>query len=104
VSSSLILDAKLNTMDTITEASANTSEIISSSVSTLIQTIASNDSISFYGKSEKLSQNLFVGGRAFSGPCPVDCTTKFYAFISIVCILKFSGATGRTSNFLVSVR
>lgn len=38
------------------------------------------------------------------GPCPVDCSTNFYIFLSIVCLLKFSGATGRTSNFLVSVR
>lgn len=38
------------------------------------------------------------------GPCPVDCATNFYIFLSIVCLLKFSGATGRTANFLVSVR
>ncbi|KAG8273909.1 hypothetical protein J6590_011455 [Homalodisca vitripennis] len=39
-----------------------------------------------------------------AGPCPVDCTTKFYMFLAVVCMLKFSGATGRASNFLVSVR
>ncbi|XP_014246660.1 solute carrier organic anion transporter family member 5A1 isoform X2 [Cimex lectularius] len=41
---------------------------------------------------------------ASPGPCPVDCATKFYMFLSVVCLLKFSGATGRASNFLVSVR
>lgn len=46
----------------------------------------------------------FYGGRAFSGPCPVDCTTMFYSYVALVCLLKFTGASGRTSNFLVSVR
>ncbi|XP_073991021.1 solute carrier organic anion transporter family member 74D-like isoform X1 [Rhodnius prolixus] len=41
---------------------------------------------------------------ATPGPCPIDCTTKFYIFLAVVCLLKFSGATGRASNFLVSVR
>ncbi|KAK9505167.1 hypothetical protein O3M35_009278 [Rhynocoris fuscipes] len=41
---------------------------------------------------------------ATPGPCPIDCTTKFYIFLSVVCMLKFFGATGRASNFLVSVR
>lgn len=43
-------------------------------------------------------------GVAFQGSCPVDCTHKFYVFLAVVCLLKFSGATGRASNFLVSVR
>lgn len=43
-------------------------------------------------------------GIAFQGSCPVDCTHKFYIFLAVVCLLKFSGATGRASNFLVSVR
>jgi Organic Anion Transporter Polypeptide (OATP) family len=46
----------------------------------------------------------FYGGRAFSGPCPVDCSTMFYSYIALVCLLKFTGSSGRTSNFLVSVR
>ncbi|CAH1153525.1 unnamed protein product [Phaedon cochleariae] len=41
---------------------------------------------------------------AFSGSCPVDCLRQFYIFLCVVCILKFSGATGRASNFLVTVR
>jgi len=44
------------------------------------------------------------GGKAFSGPCPVDCSMMFYSYIALVCLLKFTGASGRTSNFLVSVR
>lgn len=43
-------------------------------------------------------------GSAISGACSVDCLDKFYIFLAIVCLLKFSGATGRASNFLVSVR
>ncbi|XP_074101813.1 organic anion transporting polypeptide 58Dc [Cotesia typhae] len=43
-------------------------------------------------------------GTAVPGPCPVDCMHKFYLFLAVVCLLKFSGATGRASNFLVSVR
>lgn len=43
-------------------------------------------------------------GTAVPGSCPVDCMQKFYIFLTVVCFLKFSGATGRASNFLVSVR
>lgn len=43
-------------------------------------------------------------GSALSGNCPVDCTTPFYTFLAVVCLLKFVGATGRSSNFLVGVR
>ncbi|XP_017886610.1 solute carrier organic anion transporter family member 2A1 [Ceratina calcarata] len=43
-------------------------------------------------------------GTAIPGACPVDCMHKFYIFLAVVCLLKFSGATGRASNFLVSVR
>ncbi|XP_046422578.1 solute carrier organic anion transporter family member 74D isoform X1 [Neodiprion pinetum] len=43
-------------------------------------------------------------GTALPGACPVDCMDKFYVFLAVVCLLKFSGATGRASNFLVSVR
>ncbi|KAK0090045.1 hypothetical protein PV325_003858 [Microctonus aethiopoides] len=43
-------------------------------------------------------------GTAVPGPCPIDCMHRFYVFLAVVCLLKFSGATGRASNFLVSVR
>ena len=45
-----------------------------------------------------------IFGTATPGACPVDCMHKFYVFLAVVCLLKFSGATGRASNFLVSVR
>lgn len=45
-----------------------------------------------------------TGGTAYSGNCIVDCMSKFYIFLAVVCLLKFSGATGRASNFLVTVR
>ncbi|BES92194.1 Organic anion [Nesidiocoris tenuis] len=50
------------------------------------------------------TDNFELPSIAHPGPCPVDCTTKFYTFLAVVCLLKFSGATGRASNFLVSVR
>ncbi|EGI66486.1 PREDICTED: solute carrier organic anion transporter family member 2A1-like [Acromyrmex echinatior] len=39
-------------------------------------------------------------GTAIPGSCPVDCMQKFYIFLTVVCFLKFSGATGRGSNLL----
>ncbi|EDS45572.1 organic anion transporter [Culex quinquefasciatus] len=44
------------------------------------------------------------GGKAIAGPCPMDCKREFFTFLAVMCFLKFSGATGRASNFLVSVR
>lgn len=49
--------------------------------------------------------NLFGnGGQAVSGACPVDCFVQFVTFLAVMCCLKFFGATGRASNFLVAVR
>ncbi|XP_053687130.1 solute carrier organic anion transporter family member 74D-like [Sabethes cyaneus] len=45
-----------------------------------------------------------AGGKAVAGPCPLDCKREFITFLVVMCFLKFSGATGRASNFLVSVR
>ncbi|XP_058123533.1 solute carrier organic anion transporter family member 74D-like [Anopheles ziemanni] len=45
-----------------------------------------------------------LGGSAIAGPCPLDCYKEFVTFLIVMCFLKFSGATGRASNFLVSVR
>ncbi|CAB3387511.1 Hypothetical predicted protein [Cloeon dipterum] len=72
-----------------------------------VQDLASNnDSVLTTSTPSSFISNLpqFLGGRAFSGPCPVDCTAMFYSYIALVCLLKFTGASGRTSNFLVSVR
>uniref|UniRef100_A0A182WBM8 Kazal-like domain-containing protein n=1 Tax=Anopheles minimus TaxID=112268 RepID=A0A182WBM8_9DIPT len=50
-------------------------------------------------------ENAFaLGGSAIAGPCPLDCHREFVTFLVVMCFLKFSGATGRASNFLVSVR
>ncbi|XP_046672746.1 solute carrier organic anion transporter family member 74D-like [Homalodisca vitripennis] len=38
------------------------------------------------------------------GACRVDCGSRFYIYLAIVCFVKFIGASGRTSNFLVSLR
>ncbi|GLV37583.1 Organic anion transporting polypeptide 58Dc [Carabus blaptoides fortunei] len=53
--------------------------------------------------SNSVSQG-WLESSATPGSCPIDCTQKFYIFLAVVCLLKFSGATGRASNFLVSVR
>lgn len=39
-----------------------------------------------------------------SGTCSVDCKAAFFLFLSVVCIIQFTGATGKTTNFLVAVR
>ncbi|GJQ65785.1 hypothetical protein Trydic_g11955 [Trypoxylus dichotomus] len=49
-------------------------------------------------------ENKTAPGIATSGNCLVDCYYKFYLFVAVVCLLKFTGATGRVSNFLVTVR
>lgn len=41
---------------------------------------------------------------ASSGPCSVNCQKELFLFLAVMCFLKFIGATGRTSNFLVSIR
>lgn len=56
-----------------------------------------------YNISQKNDKNN-NGGTAAPGPCPVDCMNQFWIFLAVVCVLKFTGATGRASNFLVSVR
>jgi hypothetical protein len=43
-------------------------------------------------------------GKAIPGSCPIDCYKAFYTFLIVMCFTKFTGATGRASNFLVSVR
>lgn len=41
---------------------------------------------------------------AISGPCTVNCQQELFIFLAVMCAMKFIGATGRTSNFLVSIR
>lgn len=41
---------------------------------------------------------------AKAGPCEVNCQKELFIFLAIMCAMKFIGATGRTSNFLVSIR
>ncbi|KAL1493462.1 hypothetical protein ABEB36_011509 [Hypothenemus hampei] len=51
------------------------------------------------------NDNISVGvDFVVPGSCPVDCLSQFYIFLGVVCMLKFSGATGRAANFLVTVR
>lgn len=41
---------------------------------------------------------------ASSGPCSVNCQKELFTFLALMCFLKFIGATGRISNFLISIR
>ena len=41
---------------------------------------------------------------AKTGPCPIDCNTKLIIFLTVMCFMKFIGASGRASNFLVGIR
>lgn len=53
------------------------------------------DSIFFYSQSQ---------GTAVPNACIINCYTEFIMFLGVMCVMKFVGATGRASNFLVSVR
>lgn len=44
------------------------------------------------------------GNFAKNGPCPVNCQKELFFFLAIMCCMKFIGASGRTSNFLLSIR
>lgn len=45
-----------------------------------------------------------VPSSAFPGPCAVNCQKELFMFLAVMCAMKFIGATGRTSNFLLSIR
>lgn len=57
-----------------------------------------------YSHCSCITPKEFGDDITISGSCPVDCYYKFYLFVAVVCLLKFTGATGRVSNFLVTVR
>lgn len=56
--------------------------------------------------SKDLEKSTFIKkfNNAFSGACPVDCYKPFVTYLFVMCLNKFAGATGRASNFLVSMR
>lgn len=64
----------------------------------------SNNLVYFERQTAFKDSPIFEGGTAQAGSCQVDCLNQFYIFLFVVCLLKFSGATGRASNFLVTVR
>lgn len=41
---------------------------------------------------------------ATSGPCSVDCDFMLTVFLAVTSLMKFLGASGRASNFLVGIR
>lgn len=41
---------------------------------------------------------------AISGPCVINCRNKLIMFLIVMCFMKFIGASGRASNFLVGIR
>jgi MFS family permease len=44
------------------------------------------------------------GSSARSGPCKVDCHSMLTIFLIVTSLMKFLGASGRASNFLVGIR
>lgn len=48
--------------------------------------------------------NVTDYGTATPGACPIDCSKEFYTFLFVMCMLKFLGAAGMSTNFLVGVR
>lgn len=40
----------------------------------------------------------------YSRVCPANCYKEFLTFLAVMCFLKFMGASGRATNFLVGVR
>ncbi|KAL7736165.1 hypothetical protein ACLKA6_003711 [Drosophila palustris] len=72
---------------------------------TALDLASDNSSLSLDGDMSSLSYvEMLAAGQATPGACPVNCWTQFVAFLSVMCFLKFIGAAGRASNFLVSVR
>lgn len=61
----------------------------------------SNSPFSQYPTTVPKESNL---SDAISGPCAVNCQRELFIFLAVMCAMKFIGATGRTSNFLVSIR
>ncbi|KAL5285654.1 hypothetical protein ACFFRR_007384 [Megaselia abdita] len=51
-----------------------------------------------------LDLDMKLEKHATQGACPVNCYKQFVIFLSVMCLMKFIGSTGRASNFLVSVR
>lgn len=45
-----------------------------------------------------------MGGSATTGPCSVDCRSILSIFVAVTCLMKFLGASGRASNFLIGIR
>lgn len=53
---------------------------------------------------ENSEDHLINSSQALTGPCPVDCKSKLMIFLIVICFLKFIGASGKASNFLVGIR
>lgn len=45
-----------------------------------------------------------LNSSATMGPCSVNCNMVLIIFITVKCFMKFLGASGRVSNFLVGIR
>lgn len=75
-----------------------------SNTNPVLERLLTSNSTSESAYSLSYSQLESHGGKALAGPCPLNCQKEFITFLVVMCFLKFSGATGRASNFLVSVR
>ncbi|SPP90186.1 solute carrier organic anion transporter family member 74D-like [Drosophila guanche] len=57
--------------------------------------------------SSSLSPNLTLPDEnqfASDGVCPVDCYDQFLIYLAVMCLLKFVGATGRSTDLLLVLR
>lgn len=74
--------------------------------------LMSNDSWEFEDEYKLETTNMPIAsfsqsvseGIAIANACPINCQYQFYLFLIVMCFIKFTGATGRASNFLVGVR
>ncbi|XP_050324330.1 solute carrier organic anion transporter family member 74D-like [Bactrocera neohumeralis] len=86
--------------------SSNNTIIEATTIKALITESITNDVPATSSTTTKTREELSssFGGYATPGACPVNCFKQFVLFLSVMCLLKFIGATGRASNFLVTVR
>lgn len=74
------------------------------------QSLDENGTKCYSGCSCILSNDLmnyesdFIGGSAVASACPVDCSYQLILFMTILGLEKFISSSGRSANFLISIR
>ncbi|KAH8407485.1 hypothetical protein KR222_002225, partial [Zaprionus bogoriensis] len=70
----------------------------------ITQTIPEVSLISTIEREEKLYLVLLQLQHAVDGACPVDCSNQFLVFLVVMCILKFIGASSKSTSVLITLR